>query len=106
MTTTTVQLKKLQHEVETLKKRVARLERKNGEREETPLKSTKGRTEAEHVDEILRRAGLLAELTPGEKARAAEWRALPEERKREVIEKLDSLRLNPPLSKLIHDERR
>ncbi len=63
-------------------------------------------TERERAVEVLRSAGMLTELDPELKRQAAEWRALPEERKREVIEKLNSLRLDPPLSQIIHDERR
>jgi hypothetical protein len=106
MATTTAQLKKLQREVETLKKKVARLERKNGVRKPTARKITRGLSERERVERILRDAGLLVELTPEEKARAAEWRALPEARKHEIRLKLDSLRLDPPLSQLIHEQRR
>jgi hypothetical protein len=99
-------IEELQREVETLKKKVARLERRDGGRKPAPCKIASGLSEREHVERILRDAGLLAELTPEEKARAAEWRALPEARKREVILELDSLRLDPPLSQLIHDQRR
>lgn len=62
-------------------------------------------SERERVRGILRQAGMLAELTPEDKALAAKWRALPEERKQQVIRKLDSIRFNPSQSETIIRDR-
>jgi hypothetical protein len=73
----------------------------------TAARASKHRiSERQQAIQVLQNAGMLTELDPELKRQAAEWRALPEERKREVIETLKSVRLDPPLSQIIHDERR
>jgi hypothetical protein len=63
-------------------------------------------TERERVDEILRKAGMLAELTPEEKAMAAEWRALPEDEKKRIQDEFYNLKLDKTLSEIIIENRR
>lgn len=63
-------------------------------------------SERERVREILREAGMLAELTPEEKARAARWRALPEEEKKRIWDEFFNLKLDKPLSAIIIENRR
>jgi hypothetical protein len=61
-------------------------------------------TENMQAKEILRQAGMLAELTSTEKAWAKEWNALPTARKREVLDVLEHVRFQPTLSEtIIHD---
>jgi hypothetical protein len=112
MAITATELKRLQREVETLKGKVARLERRqNGKRRAvarahaaiSPRRREVG--DNARAVEILRQAGLLAELTPEEKAMAAEWRALPEARKREVMRTLETTHFNPPLSETVIEDR-
>lgn len=105
MVTTAAQLKKLQREMEALKKKVARLERKDDGPKPARRKITRGLSERERVEEALRDAGLLAELTTEEKARAAHWRALPEEEKRRIRDELWNLKLDKPLSQIIIENR-
>ena len=62
-------------------------------------------SERDRITQILRDAGMLVELTPEDKALADKWRALPEERKQQVIRKLDSIRFNPSLSETIIRDR-
>ncbi len=106
------EIKQMKSDIEKLKKQVAQLRRRgNGKRraiKRTSKSNASLRTanENELADEILRRAGLLAELTPEEKAMAAEWRALPEERKRKVIHELETANFNPSLSETIIQNRR
>ncbi len=114
MATTTEQLKRLQREVETLKRQVAELRRgKNGgqrakKERKTTASPSLGRalSDNERADEILRRAGLLAELTPEEKARAAQWRAIPEEERQQILDEFYNLKLEKPLSQIIIENRR
>ncbi len=112
MAITTADLKRMQRDIETLKKQVARLERRgNGkqraaaQRRKAALPLARAKNENELADEILRRAGLLAELTPEEKAMAAEWRALPEARKQQVVHKLRTTPFNPTFSETIIQDR-
>ena len=114
MATTETEIKRLWREVEKLKKQVEQIKRTgNGKRRTTaqkrkpiaPRSQKRPVTERELVDEALRRAGLLAELTPEEKARAAEWRALPEEEKQRVRDELWNLKLEKPLSQIIIENR-
>ncbi len=112
MGTAATEIKRLQREIKLLKHRIAQLERggngkprKRGITRKSSLQPRRARNENELVDEILRRAGLLAELTPEEKAMAAEWRALPEEEKERVQNQLWNLKLDPPLSQIIIENR-
>jgi hypothetical protein len=104
----------VQRDIEEIKQRLVRLERgADGERRTaarkrkptTSRRSTRALSEKELAAEILRRAGLLAELSPEEKAMAAEWRALPEEEKQRVREELWNLKLEKPLSQIIIENR-
>lgn len=104
------ELERLQQKVAVLEKRLTKLEKKNG-KSKGVKRNGRARTtksplnERERAREILRRAGMLAELTPEEKARAAEWRALPKIEKQRTFQKLYSLRLDPPLSETILQDR-
>ena len=105
--------KDLLAELKTLRTNAAKPRGKNGKRG-TPKRTRRPRatvaakapvSERDRVTQILRDAGMLAELTPEEKLTAAEWRALPEERKQHVIEKLRAIHFNPPLSESILQDR-
>ncbi len=105
--------KDLLAELKTLRADAAKPRGKNGKRG-TPKRTRRPHaivaaktpvSERDRITQILRDAGMLAELTPEEKATAAEWRALPEERKRHVIEKLRTTRFDPPLSESIIQDR-
>lgn len=62
-------------------------------------------SERERAIKILKDAGMLAEFDPELKRQAAEWRALPEQRKQAVIAKLRTIHLDPPLSQTIIEDR-
>ena len=114
MAITATELKRLQNEIAALKKRVAVLERSNGKpltttrRLKTAASPSRARAVNEHerAMEILQRAGMLAELDPELKQQAAAWRALSGQRKRQLTQTLQSLHLEPPLSQIIHANRR
>ena len=110
--------KEMEKKIKSLERRIEKLERssrqKNGRVERkrktrarnSETTAARGKlSERERAIEVLRNAGMLAELTPEDKALAAEWRVLPEERKQEVIRKLDSIRFDPPLSETIIRDR-
>jgi hypothetical protein len=110
MATTLEQLKELQKQVRRLKVQNAETRRILRERGILPadkrVAARKGKlSERERVREILRNAGVTRAMTAEEEKLAAEWRALPEEEKREVDETLRRVRLDPPLSQLIHEMR-
>ncbi|MBI5301969.1 MAG: hypothetical protein HY868_07515 [Chloroflexi bacterium] len=111
MAVTITDLKQMQRDIETLKKKVAQLERRgNGKRhplEKRQPGALRSRAADENtlVDKVLQRAGLLAELTPEEKAMAAEWRALPEAEKQRIRDTLRNLKLEKPLSQIIIENR-
>ena len=111
MATTIEQLKQLQREVRRLKTESAETRRVLRERGILPASkratARKGKlSERERVREILRATGMLAELTPEEKARAARWRALPEEEKKRIQDEFFNLKLDKPLSDIIIENRR
>jgi hypothetical protein len=111
MATTLEQLKELQRKVQRLETQNAETRRVLRERGILPADkraaARKGTlSERERVREILRSAGMLAELTPEEKARAARWRALPEEEKKRIQDEFFNLKLAKPLSDIIIENRR
>ncbi len=113
-------VKQLERRVGTLEKRVARLERKprsgNGGKARQVESNHKPTTksddtlrfapDAQKSIDIARRAGLLAELPPAAKARAARWRALPEEEKNRISAEFFNLKLDKSLSDIIIENRR
>lgn len=60
----------------------------------------------ERVLAELKAEGLIRDLTPQERAAAAQWEALPEEEKEAVIQELRNLELEPMLSEIIIQNRR
>lgn len=105
MTVTVTEFKKLQREIKQLQRRMAKLEKENPPRRKIARKPKRALTERERAIEILRRAGVTRDLTPKEKELAAKWRALSADEKEEVNRELRQVRLDPPLSQLIHDMR-
>jgi hypothetical protein len=112
MATTREEIAKLQKHVKQLKKENAVLWRvlrehgiapKDGKR--AAAKEKRALSDNERAVEILRRAGMIRELTPEEKAMAARWDALPEKRKQHVIQKLKTTKFHPPLSETIIQDR-
>jgi hypothetical protein len=105
--------KDLLAELKTLRANAVKPRGKNSKRG-TPKRTRRPRatvaaktpvSERDRVTQILRDAGMLAELDPELKRQAAEWRALPEERKQAVIDKLRTIHLDPPLSQTIIEDR-
>jgi len=106
MATKATELERMWREIESLKKKMAQLERpKNGKRRAPARTRQTVMSERERARAILREAGLLAELTPQEKELAAEWRALPEDEKQRVNQELWNLKLEKPLSQIIIENR-
>ena len=63
-------------------------------------------SEREQLLVELKAEGLIRDLTPAERALAAEWDALPEDEKEAHIRLMNSLVLDPPLSQIIIKGRR
>ncbi len=112
MATTRERLAKLQKEVVRLKNELAETRRilrdkgllpsdgkRRAQRDTDPL------SDQERAIQALRRAGVLRDLTPEEKKIAAQWDTLSSEEQRRVIEKLKSIKFNPPLSESIIQDR-
>ncbi len=111
----------LEKKIRTLERRLEKLERssrpKNGRvtrkrrarRQATALAPERAQSytaEAQKSLEIARRAGLLVELPPEAKQRAAEWRALPEEERQHILDEFSNLKLDKSLSDIIIENRR
>jgi hypothetical protein len=116
-----VTVKELEKKVRILERRLEKLERssrtKNGrvarERQARRQASTLApelaqahTTEAQRSLEIARHAGLLAELPPEAKQRAAEWRALPDAERQRLLDEFFNLKLDKQLSDIIIENRR
>jgi hypothetical protein len=118
MATTLEQLKQLQKQVRQLQieqaktRRLLRERGIAGEHQRIATRKPKlasmriANNEGQRAIAILQRAGRLVELDPELARRAAEWRALSVEQQHQVTELLASVRMEPLLSKLIHNERR
>lgn len=107
MATTREQIEELRKEVRRLKNESTETRRILREHGLWPIKHKKGTqlSERERARLILQQANVARELTPAEQALADEWRALPAEEQREVEVALQQVRMDPPLSQLIHDLR-
>ena len=107
MATTREQIEELRKEVRRLKNESTETRRILREHGLWPVKHKKSapQSERERARLILRQANVARELTPAEHALADEWRALPVEEQREVEVALQQVRIDPPLSQLIHDLR-
>ena len=107
MATTHEQLEELRKEVRRLQHTSTETRRILREHGLWPVKSKQAapRSERERARLILRQANVVRDLTPAEQALADEWRALPVEEQREVEAALRQVRIDPPLSKLIHEMR-
>lgn len=97
-------------ELRELKARVGQLEQVVQElrRDSSPAATTEMEelSERERALTILKAAGLIRDLTPEERALAAEWQVLSEEEKRAHVQLMRSLALDPPLSQIIIENRR
>jgi tellurite resistance protein len=112
MATTREQLQQLQKEVRRLKianAEMQRVLRESGllaaDKKRVARKDLRGMSERERAREILRRAGVTREMTVEEERIAVQWDALSENEKREAEETVRRVRIDPPLSQLIHTMR-
>ena len=99
MATTQEQLEELRKEVRRLQHTSTETRRILREHGLWPVKSKQAapRSERERARLILRQANVVRDLTPAEQALADEWR--------EVEAALRQVRIDPPLSQLIHELR-
>ena len=108
MATTREQIEELRKEIRRLKNEstaTRRILREHGLWPPTKSKKAAHLSERERARLILRQANTMRDLTPAEQALADEWRALPVEEQREVEDALRQVRIDPPLSQLIHEMR-
>jgi hypothetical protein len=114
-------VKELEKKIRTLERRLEKLERSSRPRNGRAMRKKRARRQAfaippEQIQsqsaeaqlslEIARRAGLLAELPPEAKARAEQWRALPEDEKKRIWDEFFNLKLDKSLSDIIIENRR
>lgn len=108
MATTTNELKRLHHEIELLKQRVAQLERQ-GNKEVKPA-STRRMTfvtdENARADTVLRRAGMLSEPTESERRIVEEWKRVATKERTRLIQEFRTAKLDAPLAQIVIESRR
>ena len=107
MATTREQIEELRKEIRRLKNESSttrRILREHGLWPATPKRAAH-LSERERARLILRQANAVRGMTPVEQTLADEWRALPAEEQREVEAALRQVRIDPPLSQLIHEMR-
>ncbi len=108
MATTREQIEELRKELRRLKAESTETRRILRERGLwPPAKSKKAAplSERERARLILRQAPIVREMTQQEQALAAEWQALPQAERQEVEDALRHVKIDPPLSQLVHDLR-
>ena len=102
------EFRQMQKDIREIKRQLARRrpKRKNGARKPAVAsRRLKAKSERERVTELLRRNGMQVELPPEAQARAARWRALPEEEKKRVWDEFFNLKLDKQLSDIIIENR-
>lgn len=105
MTAVATKLMELETRVTWLERVVREL--RSAERPAPVIQEEEGElSERERVLAELKAEGLIRDLTPQERASAAQWKALPEEEKQAVIQELRNLKLDPMLSDIIIQNRR
>lgn len=108
MATTREQIEELRKELRRLKTestKTRRILREHGLWPPVKPKKAARLSERERARLILRQAQVVREMTAQEQALADEWRALPEEEQQAVEDALRHVKIDPPLSQLIHDMR-
>lgn len=105
MATVEVELRELQTRVTWLEQAVQEL-RDSGRPTLVGEEELEGLSERERLLAELKAEGLIRDLTPEERALAAEWDALPEDEKEAHIRLMNSLVLTPSLSQIIIESRR
>ncbi|MCR4408273.1 MAG: hypothetical protein NUW24_15370 [Anaerolineae bacterium] len=103
MTTLELELVELRARVERLETQVRQLV---GDRHGVVPPTPGEPLDQEQLIAWLRAEGLVRDPTPEERRLAAEWDALPEEEKEAHIRFMRSLVLDPPLSRIIIENRR
>ena len=109
MATATAEIRQLKREVTTLKQTMNAIRQglvARGIRIAANGGIKRGAGKKLTPSQILRNAGLIGEPLPADIARAEEWRRLPEEERQRVREEMSALKLDPPLSQIIIDNRR
>jgi len=98
----------LEKRVSILEQIVVGMRREQPPAEAPPIWQVEGRqpTRSEVIAWLKAHGVSIAEPTPEMRARAKRWRDLPEEEKKALRAKLDSLELDPPLSEIILQNRR
>ena len=107
MATTREQIEELRKEIQRLKNESSttrRILREHGLWPATYKRAAR-LSDRERARLILRQANVVRGMTPAEQTLADAWRALSLEEQREVEEALRRVRLDPPLSQLIHEMR-
>lgn len=105
MAVTITELRKLQRQLNQLQKRVTELEKTKGVRRRISSKPSANLSERERAIQLLKRAGIARDLTEKEKRLAARWDTLSASEKKQVRDSLRAVRIDPPLSKLVHEMR-
>jgi len=67
--------------------------------------SQRDQAEATPALDVVRRAGMLAELPPEARSRVEHWRAMPEDEREHILDEFFNLRLDRPLSDIIIENR-
>ncbi len=101
-----VELRELQTRVTWLEQAIRELRGDGGRAVLVSDEEMENLSEREQLLVELKAEGLIRDLTPEERALAAEWDALPEDEKEAHIRLMNSLVLDPPLSQIIIENRR
>ena len=101
-----VELRELETRVTWLEQAIRELRGDGGRAVLVSDEEMESLSEQEQLLVELKAEGLIRDLTPEERALAAEWDALPEDEKEAHIRLMNSLVLDPPRSHIIIESRR
>ncbi|MBI3361312.1 MAG: hypothetical protein HY023_09400 [Chloroflexi bacterium] len=103
------ELKELKKRVSTLEANIAKFRqalRRQGKWRGNGTSRIKAKPEHIAADKVLAEAGLLGEPLPEDIVRAAQWLRLAAEERQRVQDEMRALKLDPPLSQIVIDNRR
>jgi hypothetical protein len=101
-----VELRELETRVTWLEQAIRELRGDGGRAVLVSDEEMESLSEREQLLVELKAEGLIRDLTPEERARAAEWDALPEDEKEAVVQEMRNLKPGPMLSDIIIQNRR
>lgn len=116
MATQSVKLQELDRRLRKVEQQIAAFTSDKPRKTKSPARKKKPRgmaarssqrdqTEIAPALDVVRRAGMLAELPPEARSRVERWRAMPEDEREHILDEFFNLQLDRPLSDIVIEGR-